>query len=96
MNPTDSALDGDDTPVLPYFGHKLISDLAFWEKHDKVFFDNYCTDHTGYPQLVLGNKWDYPNEGRTYMSSTLSPGPKGWDKYERKHLNNHALLQCGG
>lgn len=85
INPTDPELDGDD-PIKPN------KDDKYWEEYDKKQ-ENYCLKRFGTVKRVMGNKWDYPNEGRSFMSGGASPGPWDWDIYDKKHLNNHPLLE---
>jgi hypothetical protein len=82
INPTDPEYDGDD---------------RIKGTEDPSTYNNtksYCERQFGYRILVKGNKWDYPNEGRAIMSYAEAPSPRGWDYYEKRHLNSHPLLQC--
>lgn len=76
LNPTDPALDGDDAAK------------GIDSKDNRA----YCKERFGYSQVALGNKWNYPDEGRARMSYSGAPGPRSWDKYEIARLNE--VLKC--
>ncbi|MEA3429918.1 MAG: hypothetical protein U9R08_01460 [Nanoarchaeota archaeon] len=82
-NPTDSSLDGNEPAFWGFFN---------WI--NSLVDGDYCESQTGYRLSVKGNKWDPPNGGRTYMAMEDAQGPRGWDKYDRKYLNNYFLLKC--
>lgn len=83
INPTDPELGGDEP--------------AFWgifDWFDQMINGDYCEARTGYRQSVKGNRWSDEHDGRTYMAMEDAPGPRGWDKYDKKQLENHELLRC--
>ena len=97
VNPTDPKFDGDES-VLGWIGAVAdwvdyhITSWVFGTQEETTY--QYCLNRFGYGGEVYGNKWDYPEEGRAIMSYSNAPGPRGWDYYEKVHLNSHGLLQC--
>lgn len=87
INPTDPDMDGD---ILASSLWGIRADS--WAKILEYSEDSpYCLKRTGYGAKVEGNLY---LGKRTYMAAQGVDTIYGWDVNERKHLNNHPLLQC--
>jgi hypothetical protein len=91
-NPTDPKFDGNEISSSDFWWQLEIT----WNIRNFVYNEHYCSEKFGWDKEVLGNKWNYPEEGRSIMSDADAPGPRAWDYYDKEHLNAHYLLQCEG